>query len=51
MTMTTFQAMALLAFACKKEAVAFPEICEHMQIDEPTGKRFFTPLCVASINC
>mmetsp|Transcript_18993 Transcript_18993/g.58666 ORF Transcript_18993/g.58666 Transcript_18993/m.58666 type:complete len:739 (+) Transcript_18993:52-2268(+) len=39
MTMTTFQAMALLAFACKKEAVAFPEICEHMQIDEPTGKR------------
>ena len=39
MTMTTFQAMALLAFACKKKAVAFPEICEHMEIDEPTGKR------------
>merc|ERR1711861_64162 len=34
MTMTTFQAMALLAFACKKEAVAFPEICAYIKISQ-----------------
>jgi len=39
MTMTTFQAMALLCFSSKNSAMNFEEICEQMHIDEATAKR------------
>lgn len=39
MTMTTFQAMALLCFSNRNGTMHFGEICEQMHIDEATGKR------------
>lgn len=38
MTMTAFQAMALLEFNCKG-GITFQDICDQICIDEPTGKR------------
>jgi len=39
MTMTAFQAMALLEFNCKRGLITFQDICGQICMDEPTGKR------------
>mmetsp|Transcript_32682 Transcript_32682/g.101149 ORF Transcript_32682/g.101149 Transcript_32682/m.101149 type:complete len:164 (-) Transcript_32682:391-882(-) len=39
MTMTAFQAMALLEFNCRNGTMTFQDICGQISIDEPTGKR------------
>ena len=39
MTMTTFQAMALLGFSCRRSTRVFEEVCDQICIDEATGKR------------
>merc|ERR1711977_581298 len=44
MTMTAFQAMALLEFNCGNGTMTFQDICGQICIDEPTGKRILHSL-------
>ena len=39
MTMTAFQAIALLEFSCRKSSISFLDLCSQIGVDEAAGKR------------
>lgn len=39
MTMTAFQAIALLEFSCRNSSITFQDLCSQIGVDEAAGKR------------